>query len=512
MRALHKPRLGISPPTQLKAHSHSPKPLSLKSSTSRHISATALKMSSSAPLAAKKPQINLLRGWPSPNLLPAAMLAAACQRVLSDPVESVPILQYAPDEGYQPLRERLAQWLGEFYGVEPDANRICITGGASQSLACVLQSFTDPNYTRAVWMVAPCYHLAATTFEDSGFAGRLRAAPEDDEGLDVEELERRLAAWESKEKPETKPEPIPFKNPGQFRKLYRHVIYVVPTCSNPSGKTMSVQRRESLVKLARKYDALVISDDVYDFLQWPLDGAVSPQRPPEMKLPRLCDIDMSLGRAENDPRGFGHTVSNGSFSKIAGPGVRTGWAEATPAFALGLSKTGSSMSGGAPSQLCAAMLADLLRTGELVSFIENKTRPVLQRRHKVMMDAVKEHLEPLGVVARESSISGENLYGGYFVWFTLTQGPPGVLVSDAALKEENIVIGRGNMFAVRGDEQGVKFDMNFRLCFSWEPEEALVDGVKRLGQLIKRMQGNMEYYEKLAAQVKDSDRPVSSWV
>lgn len=156
--------------------------------------------SSDAPPAAKPTQINLLRGWPSPDLLPANLLSAACQRVLADPVESVPILQYAPDLGYQPLRERLAQWLGQHYGVEPDANRICITGGASQNLACILQSFTDPHYTRAVWMVAPCYHLSFGMFEDSGFAGRLRAAPEDDEGLDVEELERRMAAWENAEK------------------------------------------------------------------------------------------------------------------------------------------------------------------------------------------------------------------------------------------------------------------------------------------------------------------------
>lgn len=153
-----------------------------------------------APLAAKPKQINLLRGWPSPDLLPADLLSAACQRVLADPVESVPILQYGPDPGYQPLRVSLAQWLGQHYGVEPDANRICVSGGASQNLACILQSFTDPNYTRAVWMVAPCYHLSFGIFEDSGFAGRLRAVPEDDEGLDIEELERRMIAWESAEK------------------------------------------------------------------------------------------------------------------------------------------------------------------------------------------------------------------------------------------------------------------------------------------------------------------------
>lgn len=111
----------------------------------------------------------------------------------------MPLLQYAPDEGYQPLRERLAEWLARHYGVEPDANRICVTGGASQNLACILQSFTDPGWTRAVWMVAPCYHLAGAIFEDAGFRGRLRAVPEDEEGVDVGELERRMEAWEREE-------------------------------------------------------------------------------------------------------------------------------------------------------------------------------------------------------------------------------------------------------------------------------------------------------------------------
>ncbi|KAL6881494.1 Aspartate/tyrosine/aromatic aminotransferase [Trichoderma novae-zelandiae] len=468
----------------------------------------------SAPAAAPpaKKQINLLRGWPSPDLLPAGLLSAATQRILASPASSVPILQYGPDEGYQPLRERLAQWLGRHYGVvEPDADRICVTGGASHNLACVLQSFTDPNWTRAVWMVAPCYHLAGAIFEDAGFRGRLRAVPEDEEGVDVGELERRMEEWESAEE-ERGFQPEPFKDPGPFRKLYRHIIYAVPTCSNPSGKTMSLHHRQALVRIARKHDALVISDDVYDFLQWPLSGAPTPERPPAMRLPRLCDVDTAMGRADNDPRGFGHTVSNGSFSKIAGPGVRTGWAEGTPAFALGLSKTGSSMSGGAPSQLCAAMMADLLESGELVDFIETRTRPALQRRHRIMMDAVREYLEPLGVVARGSSIEGESVYGGYFVWLTLTRGPSAVMVSDAAMAEEKVVIGRGDMFAVRGDEQGARFDQNIRLCFSWEPEEDLVEGVRRLGELIERMQGNMDHYEKLAAQTRDSHRPVSSWV
>jgi DNA-binding transcriptional MocR family regulator len=73
--------------------------------------------------------------------------------------------------------------------LEADAERICITGGASQNLACVLQVFTDPVYTR-VWMVAPCYFLACRIFEDAGL--RTRAVGEGDEGVDLVGLEREL--------------------------------------------------------------------------------------------------------------------------------------------------------------------------------------------------------------------------------------------------------------------------------------------------------------------------------
>lgn len=139
----------------------------------------------------KKP-INLLRGWPSPDLLPAKSLRAAAERLLSDPELFVPALQYGPDLGYQPLREELARWLGNFYDFPPDPARICITGGASQNLACILQSFTDPGYTKAIWMVAPSYFLAAPIFEDSGFEGRLRAVPEDENGIDLDYLENGL--------------------------------------------------------------------------------------------------------------------------------------------------------------------------------------------------------------------------------------------------------------------------------------------------------------------------------
>lgn len=139
-----------------------------------------------------KKLINLIRGWPAPELLPAHLLSAAATQVLAEPSISTPILQYGPDAGHQPLREGLAQWLARHYRVAPDPHRICITGGASQNLANILQSFTDPVCTRAIWMVAPCYHLASGIFDDAGFRGRLRATPEDEEGIDLEVLEQKI--------------------------------------------------------------------------------------------------------------------------------------------------------------------------------------------------------------------------------------------------------------------------------------------------------------------------------
>lgn len=146
-----------------------------------------------------KTQINLLRGWPSPSLHPTPALLSAAQHALTQPSISIPALQYGPDEGYEPLRLAVSSWLASFYSVPDDPARICISGGASQNLAAALQVFSDPNITKRVWMVAPCYYLACRIFEDAGFTGKLRAVREDDEGIDVDALERELKSLENEE-------------------------------------------------------------------------------------------------------------------------------------------------------------------------------------------------------------------------------------------------------------------------------------------------------------------------
>lgn len=104
---------------------------------------------------------------------------------------------------------------------------------------------------------------------------------------------------------------------------------------------MSLRRREELVRLAREYDALVITDDVYDFLQW--SSSLTPQTLSMDKavMPRIVDIDRYLdgGTERHGADGFGNAVSNGSFSKICGPGLRTGWCEGSTKLSYGVSQT-----------------------------------------------------------------------------------------------------------------------------------------------------------------------------
>lgn len=445
----------------------------------------------------EKKLINLLRGWPSPHVLPAESLKAAANKMLSDPDVFVPGLQYGPDSGYEPLKEELATFLSGYFETKPDPDRICITGGASQSLACLLQSYTEPVYTKAVWMVAPCYFLACPIFEDSGFKQRLRAVPEDSEGIDLDFLQKNLKKVEEELDPNE--EPV-YKNP-HFRKVYRHVIYVVPSSANPSGKTMSLRRREALVHLARKYDCLVICDDVYDFLQWPVSStsistststSTSAVTLPRVRpLARLSDIDFSLGPSSHDPKGswFGHAISNGSFSKIIAPGMRTGWVEGTRDFAFGLAQTGSTKSGGAPSQFSATMIWEMVRNGDLARQIDVTCRPALQRRHALLMREVHKHLDRFGIEVSDGNIGtdGQVTYGGYFVWITFPKGPGAQDIAARALEQENLIVPPGSMFEVKGDEAASSFDNSIRLCFSWEDEADIVAGVARLERAVEAL-------------------------
>ncbi|KAL6240945.1 Valine--pyruvate aminotransferase [Rhinocladiella similis] len=434
-------------------------------------------------LVLKSRPIDLFKGWPNPGLLPPQALNKASEDILADP-RNKDVLFYGPDEGYRPLREEIAMWLTDFYRPNQPVSteRICITGGASQNLACILQTFTDPLYTRNIWMVAPTYFLACRIFNDSGFDGRLRAVPEDDEGIDLSYLERSLHQSDMQAEAMNSAYPR-LKTSKPWRKIYKHVIYAVPTFSNPSGRVMSLQHRHGLVKLARKYDALIVTDDVYDMLQWSSDAGAKPQQMDTALLPRIVDIDRELAGGPVDR--FGNAVSNGSFSKIVAPGCRTGWAEGTEALAYGISQTGSSRSGGAPSHLVASFIYKMLSTRTLQRHIFQELQPAYARRYHTMMNAVRRHLFPLGLTVPQPD---NDIAGGYFIWLILPRPLDSSRVSQLALAEENLIICAGEKCSVEGDEQnqGNMFQADLRLCYAWEEVDVLEEAVVRLRRVVRR--------------------------
>ena len=147
------------------------------------------------------------------------------------------------------------------------------------------------------------------------------------------------------------------RGPALTKKIYKYVLYCIPTFANPSGNTYSLETRRRLIDIARKYDMLVISDDVYDILDYttPSNELASPPL-------RMVHIDRStapLGQAS-----FGNTISNATFSKLIAPGLRFGYHESINSnLARQLSKGGANVSGGTPSQLNSMIVGELLRSG-----------------------------------------------------------------------------------------------------------------------------------------------------
>lgn len=326
-------------------------------------------------------------------------------------------------------------------------------------------------------MVSPTYFLACRIFDDAGFAGRLRAVPEDEEGIDIAFLEQQIKTSEKEAQAAGNLEPK-LKPYRPWRKVFRHIVYLVPTFSNPSGRVTSLRRREALVRLAREYDALIVSDDVYDMLQWSSSG----EPLTTAYLPRIVDIDRTLDGGPSDS--FGNAISNGSFSKIVAPGCRTGWAEGTDTMAWGLSQTGSSRSGGCPSHLVASFISQMLASNVLQDHIEHELKPAYARRYHKMMAAISTHLLPLGLTTPQP---GKGVSGGYFCWVEMPEPLIAEEIAKLALHEEGLVISEGPKYQVQGDEHVTsRFERNIRLCFAYADENLLEEGVRRLARVVQK--------------------------
>ncbi|KAK2015108.1 aminotransferase [Colletotrichum eremochloae] len=457
--------------------------------------------------------INLQLGWPSPRLFAASALLDGATQVLTSESETAAALIYGPHVGHPPLRKSVAEWLSSVYDTKIDHEWISINNGASGNLANILLKFTDPLYTRKIFMVEPTYFLACPIFEDNGFQGKLRGVPENDtEGIDIEFLNRELSKAEAEAqatanlKKTDQAEGPALKVGRSYPKIYKYVIYLVPTFSNPNGKTLSLQLRKDLVILARRYDALIVSDDVYDFLSWPEDQHT--QNCAAVTVPpRLVDVDRSIPGYST----WGNTVSNGSFSKVIGPGVRVGWADSSPAFAKELAEVGSSSSGGAPSHLTSTFVDKMLRSGNLQAHIKNILIPTYRERYYALMSSINDVLVPLGVVneAPTPKDTTTATAGGFFTYLRLPDDLPTARTVAAIALEKNLLrIAFGHMFAVTGDNSSVVraeskngFAQCIRLCWAWHEVAEIKEGIARLGDTINYIRTRINNGERFDGQV-----------
>ena len=128
----------------------------------------------------------------------------------------------------------------------------------------------------------------------------------------------------------------------------------------------------------------------------------------------------------------------------------------------------------------------LIESGALQRHIFKTLQPAYARRYQSMISAIEEHLLPLGVTLPQTS---RDVVGGYFIWLSLPAPLQAEEVAGRAREEENLIIAPGSIFAVYGDEKVVDLERKVRVCFSWEEESMLAEGIQRLARVISAMLG-----------------------
>ncbi|KAF8544978.1 pyridoxal phosphate-dependent transferase [Trichophaea hybrida] len=437
------------------------------------------------------PTLDLLRGHPSTSLLPTAAVYEAASVALNSPsllphdsyAETRHPLHYGPDKGNLIVREEIGRWTAERYrlkqAVAPD--HLYLTNGASYGLQIALSLFTSPGtgYTKRAFIVSPTYFLASRTFEDAGFADKMIAIKSTETSIDFDALLQHLQRVEN-EIPDVSLEDglKPILRSGakkEQKRIYKYVMYGVPTYSNPTGETWDLETRTRVVDIAREWDILVITDDVYDLL-----GNDDQKEP---LYPRLVTLD--AGTLQN-PISTCNTLSNCSFSKLVGPGIRVGWLEsASSVLAKQLGDGGANHSGGCPCQFQSAILYPLLlpvsprNPLRKIDTIISTLTAAYTSRCRVLIDAIEEYLP------ENTEIWGGR--GGFFIWIGLPDSINAKEVVALAAAKEGVIVASGEMSECSGEGNKMGWgDKWIRIAVSYCDGDELVEGVKRLGRALER--------------------------
>ena len=366
--------------------------------------------------------ISFSGGLPSPDLFPVEDLKEVSLSVLENSGRTS--LQYTTTEGFEPLRRWVAERMNTRLGTSFSADEILLTHGSQQAIDLTGKVFLDEG--DVVLCESPTYLAALSAFRL--FGCRFVEVPTDDDGMIPESLEEILRA-----EPRAK------------------LIYTIPEFQNPTGRSWSLARKESLVRIATEHKVVVLEDNPYGELRFEGES-----------LPSAATFDT-----------IGNVLCLGTFSKIFCPGYRIGWI-AGPREVIDkyvLVKQGTDLQCNTVGQY---QIMEYLNTRDINQHIE-RIRVDYRVKRDIMLETMDE-LFPDGV-------SYTRPQGGLFAWVTLPEHLDARKILVECLEEKVAFVPGGSFFPNRGHQN------TMRINFSYATTEELREGIARIARVLRRNLG-----------------------
>lgn len=358
-------------------------------------------------------------GYPDAALFPFEELCAACQTAIVE--DGHASLQYTVSNGTPKLRAQIAERMGR-QGVACSPEQVLVLHGGQQGLDLVARLLIDQG--DVIITENPTFLGALIAFNP--YEPRYVTVPMDQDGMDMDQLERAL-----RENPAAK------------------LLYTVPDFHNPTGVTMSLERRRRLIELANRHNLVVLEDTPYREIRY--EGEA---------LPTLKSLDTE-----------GRVVFVGSFSKILAPGLRLGWAVGSEELIqqLGLLKLAADTQ---CSTLNMAIVSLFLEQYDIEEHIQT-LRDVYRRKKQLMLDTIRRSF-PEQVACTDPS-------GGLFTWLTFPEGfDTARFMREQALPRARVAYVPGATFFPLRQEVN-----HARLSYSTQPDAQIVKGITALAELLR---------------------------
>lgn len=369
--------------------------------------------------------ISFAGGFPDSAMFDVAGIQEAANKALTE--EPGGALQYGATEGYNPLREQLAAFMGT-KGVSVAPDGLIVTTGSQQALDLLGKTMISPG--DKVIVEAPTFLATIQCFRLYG--AELISAPIDANGVKTDELEKLMV--------EHKPK----------------FVYLIPTFGNPSGAMLSLERRKKVLELAVKYNTLIVEDDPYGDLYFN-------EAPPPSILSLSKDV----------PGSRDLIAHCGSMSKVLSPGLRVGWMIG-PAELLAKATMCKQFSDAHTSTFAQATAAQYLKAGRMPATLAN-VRKVYGERALAMGAALKRELG--------DAVEFTQPQGGLFFWARLTGA--GGKTKDAGEFAKK-AIEQGVAFVPGAPFYAGNPDMaTFRLSFATADVGKIEEGMGRLGKALQ---------------------------